>query len=113
MSAVRRHELLDWAREASKQDTFRNAERPDVKDRPLKRYIIEDDYDSEFRMRGRPIPPLFMQDVQGSVIYMNTFTRSLGSVFRIAYMVLPPQLLSVFNERFMARACRVGCARTA
>ena len=108
MSAVRRHELLDWAREASKQDTFRNAERPDVKDRPLKRYIIEDDYDSEFRMRGRPIPPLFMQDTQGSVIYMNTFTRSLGSVFRIAYMVLPPQLLTAFNERFMARACMVG-----
>ncbi len=108
MSAVRRHELLDWAREASKQDTFRNAERPDVKDRSMKRYIIEDDYDSEFRMRGRPIPPLFMQDVQGSVIYMNTFTRSLGSVFRIAYMVLPPQLLSVFNERFVARACMVG-----
>lgn len=108
MSAVRRHELLDWAREASKQDAFRNAERQDVKDRPLKRYIIEDDYDSEFRMRGRPIPPLFMQDTQGSVIYMNTFTRSLGSVFRIAYMVLPPQLLTTFNERFMARACMVG-----
>lgn len=108
MSAVRRHELLDWAREASKQDTFRNAERPDVKDRSMKRYIIEDDYDSEFRMRGRPIPPLFMQDTQGSVIYMNTFTRSLGSVFRIAYMVLPPQLLTTFNERFMARACMVG-----
>lgn len=108
MSAVRRHELLDWAREASKQDTFRNAERPDVKDRSMKRYIIEDDYDSEFRMRGRPIPSLFMQDTQGSVIYMNTFTRSLGSVFRIAYMVLPPQLLTTFNERFMARACMVG-----
>lgn len=108
MSAVRRHELLDWARETSKQDTFRNAERPDVKDRSMKRYIIEDDYDSEFRMRGRPIPPLFMQDTQGSVIYMNTFTRSLGSVFRIAYMVLPPQLLTTFNERFMARACMVG-----
>lgn len=108
MSAVRRHELLDWARETSKQNAFRSSERPDVKDRSMKRYIIEDDYDSEFRMRGRPIPPLFMQDTQGSVIYMNTFTRSLGSVFRIAYMVLPPQLLTTFNERFMARACMVG-----
>lgn len=108
MSAVRRHELLDWARETSKQNAFRSSERPGAKGRLLKRYIIEDDYDSEFRMRGRPIPPLFMQDTQGSVIYMNTFTRSLGSVFRIAYMVLPPQLLTTFNERFMARACMVG-----
>lgn len=108
MSAVRRHELLDWACETSEQNAFRSAERPGVKDRPLKRYIIEDDYDSEFRMRGRPIPPLFMQDAQGSVIYMNTFTRSLGSVFRIAYMLLPPQLLATFNERFTARACMVG-----
>lgn len=108
MSAVRRHELHDWARETSEQNAFRSSERPGAKGRPLKRYIIEDDYDSEFRMRGRPIPPLFMQDTQGSVIYMNTFTRSLGSVFRIAYMVLPPQLLTTFNERFMARACMVG-----
>lgn len=108
MSAVRRHELLDWARETSGQNAFRSSKRPGVKDRPMKRYIIEDDYDSEFRMRGRPIPPLFMQDAQGSVIYMNTFTRSLGSVFRIAYMVLPPQLLTTFNERFTARACMVG-----
>lgn len=108
MSAVRRHELLDWAREISGQDAFCSADGSGAKERPLKRYIIEDDYDSEFRMRGRPIPPLFMQDTQGSVIYMNTFTRSLGSVFRIAYMVLPPQLLTTFNERFMARACMVG-----
>lgn len=108
MSAVRRHELLDWARETSGQNAFRSSDWSDAKDRPMKRYIIEDDYDSEFRMRGRPIPPLFMQDAQGSVIYMNTFTRSLGSVFRIAYMVLPPQLLATFNERFTARACMVG-----
>lgn len=108
MSAVRRHELLDWACETSEQNAFRSSDWSDVKDRPMKRYIIEDDYDSEFRMRGRPIPPLFMQDAQGSVIYMNTFTRSLGSVFRIAYMVLPPQLLATFNERFTARACMVG-----
>ena len=108
MSAVRRHELLDWAREISGQDAFCSADGSGAKERPLKRYIIEDDYDSEFRMRGRPIPPLFMQDGHESVIYMNTFTRSLGNVFRIAYMVLPPQLLSAFNELFTARACMVG-----
>ena len=108
MSAVRRHELLDWACETSRQDTLCSASRSGAKKRSLKRYIVEDDYDSEFRMRGRPIPTLFMQDGQESVIYMNTFTRSLGSVFRIAYMVLPPRLLTIFNERFTARACMVG-----
>lgn len=108
MSAVRRHELLDWACETSRQDTLCSASRSGAKKRSMKRYIIEDDYDSEFRMRGRPIPTLFMQDGQESVIYMNTFTRSLGSVFRIAYMVLPPRLLTIFNERFTARACMVG-----
>lgn len=99
MSAVRRHELLDWAHEITEP---RNTEQP------LRRYVIEDDYDSEFRMRGRPIPPLYMQDGHESVIYLNTFTRSLGNVFRIAYMVLPPHLLTVFNERFTARSCMVG-----
>lgn len=97
LSAVRRRELLDWAQEldVSENDT-------------QKRYIIEDDYDSEFRMRGRPIPPLFTQDLRESVIYMNTFTRSLGSVFRIAYMVLPPHLLALFTQRFATRSCMVG-----
>lgn len=108
MSAVRRHELLDWAHETSRHDTLCSTSRSGAKKRSMKRYIIEDDYDSEFRMRGRPIPTLFMQDRQESVIYMNTFTRSLGSVFRIAYMVLPPRLLAIFNERFTARACMVG-----
>lgn len=93
MSAVRRRELLDW--------TNQNGEGP-------KRYIIEDDYDSEFRMRGRPIPPLRSSDTHESVIYLNTFTRSLGSVFRIAYMVLPPHLLPVFKSRFAERSCMVG-----
>lgn len=98
MSAVRRREILDWAQ---------GLDAPEA-DAGSRRYIIEDDYDSEFRMRGRPIPPLFTQDLRESVIYMNTFTRSLGSVFRIAYMVLPPHLLAVFNKRFRARSCMVG-----
>ena len=93
MSAVRRHEVLDWARETSKQNAFRSSDWSDTKDRPLKRYIIEDDYDSEFRMRGRPIPPLFMQDAQGSVIYMNTFSQTISPSMRVGFMVLPPALL--------------------
>ena len=108
MSAVRRHELLDWARKVDEEDALQSSDGQDTEENLLKRYIIEDDYDSEFRMRGRPIRPLFMQDDHESVIYMNTFTRSLGSAFRIAYMVLPLHLLATFNERFAVRACMVG-----
>lgn len=93
MSAPRRRELLDWAERGS---TAR------------RRYIVEDDYDSEFRMHGRPIPPLLASDAHESVIYLNTFTRSLGSVFRIAYMVLPPHLVREFKTRFASRSCMVG-----
>jgi GntR family transcriptional regulator/MocR family aminotransferase len=93
MSADRRRELYAWAH---------------TEDNQQRRYIIEDDYDSEFRMRGRPIPPLYAHDAHESVIYLNTFTRSLGGVFRIAYMVLPAHLVPLFKERFAARSCTVG-----
>lgn len=93
MSAPRRRELFDWVGHGQ------TAKR---------RYIIEDDYDSEFRMRGRPIPPLLASDTHESVIYLNTFTRSLGSVFRIAYMVLPSHLMHEFKLRFASRSCMVG-----
>jgi GntR family transcriptional regulator/MocR family aminotransferase len=93
MSAPRRRELLDWADRGSAAGRC---------------YIVEDDYDSEFRMHGRPIPPLLASDAHESVIYLNTFTRSLGSVFRIAYMVLPPHLMREFRLRFASRSCMVG-----
>lgn len=75
MSAARRQELLAWA-----------SERPD-------RYIIEDDYDCEFRYRSRPIPALQSIDRNHRVIYMNTFTKTLAPAIRISYMVLPEKLL--------------------
>ena len=56
------------------------------------RYLIEDDYDSEFRMAGRPIPSLFGIDAAERVLYLNSFAKSLGAAFRMAYLVLPPQL---------------------
>lgn len=102
---------IGLAKQASK--TLSQRERPDVKDRPLKRYIIEDDYDSEFRMRGRPIPPLFMQDTQGSVIYMNTFTRSLGSVFRIAVYGVAATAALCFQRTLYGTCLHGRCARTA
>ena len=63
------------------------------------RYLIEDDYDSEFRFAGRPIPPLQSIDQTGRVIYMNTFSRTLAPSLRIGYMVLPPALLQRYRER--------------
>ncbi|MGT2683572.1 PLP-dependent aminotransferase family protein [Streptococcus porci] len=63
------------------------------------RYIIEDDYDSEFRFKHRPIPSLKEIDQSDKVIYLNTFSRSLLTTLRIAYMILPQKLLEEFQDR--------------
>ncbi len=81
MPISRRYELLGWASERGG------------------RYIVEDDYDCEFRLSGRPIPTLSSIDASSCVIYTNTFAKSLGSTFRMAYMVLPQGLLGRFHER--------------
>ena len=80
-SVARRYELLAWA-----------SEQPG-------RYIVEDDYDCEFRLSGRPIPALMSVDASSCVIYTNTFAKSLGSSFRIAYMVLPLSLADAYQEK--------------
>ena len=90
MPIGRRYELLSWAEEKEG------------------RYIIEDDYDCEFRLAGRPIPPLQSIDQKGKVIYMNTFTKSLASTIRISYMVLPWELLQRFREKLGFYACTVS-----
>lgn len=77
----RRQGLLRWAQEREE------------------RYIIEDDYDSEFRFTGRPIPTLQSIDSIGKVIYVNTFSRTLAPSLRIGYMVLPRPLLETYRER--------------
>lgn len=79
-SARRRGELLRWAEQGEG------------------RYIIEDDYDSEFRLYGRPIPSIYGLDRGEHVIYIKTFTRSLAPSLRLAYMVLPPSLLKIYDE---------------
>lgn len=86
----RRYELLGWA--SKKED----------------RYIIEDDYDCEFRLQGKPIPALQSIDVSEKVIYMNTFTKSLASTIRISYMVLPEHLLNRFYEKLGFYSCTVS-----
>lgn len=81
MPISRRYELLGWA------------------SRGKGRYIIEDDYDSELRLSGQPIPTLQSIDVSEKVIYMNTFTKTLCSTVRISYMVLPQELLMKFYKQ--------------
>ena len=90
MPISRRYELLGWA--AKKQE----------------RYIIEDDYDSELRLTGKPIPTLQSIDVAGKVIYMNTFSKTLASTVRISYMVLPQSLTREFYEQLSFYSCTVS-----
>lgn len=90
MPINRRYEVLAWANEKDG------------------RYIIEDDYDSEFRINGKPIPPLQNIDVCGKVIYMNTFSKSLTSTIRISYMVLPEVLANEFYRRLSFYSCTVS-----
>ena len=90
MPVGRRLELLRWA-----------AGRPG-------RYIIEDDYDSEFRYASRPIPALRDLDREGRVIYVNTFSRSLAPGLRIGYLVLPDALMMRYRERFSLYSATVS-----
>ena len=89
MPASRRYEILGWANE--KKD----------------RYIIEDDYDSEFRQNGNPIPTLQSIDAFEKVIYMNTFSKSLASTIRISYMVLPEHLANLYYQTLDFYSCPV------
>lgn len=72
------------------------------------RYIIEDDYDSEFKYSGKPIPSLQGLDTGGKVIYMGTFSKSLTPALRISYMVLPDKLLKVYKEKLNFYICPVS-----
>lgn len=90
MPVRRRQELLAWADGA-----------PD-------RFIIEDDYDSEFRFNGKPLPTLQSADMGGRVIYINSFSKTLAPSFRMSYMVLPENLLPDFDEKFGFYSCPVS-----
>lgn len=72
------------------------------------RWIIEDDYDSEFRFNSHPVPAMQSLDHAGRVIYMNTFSRSLAPAIRISYMVLPPTLMERFQQSFGFYSCTVS-----
>ena len=71
------------------------------------KWIIEDDYDSEFRFDAHPMPAMQALDRAGRVIYMNTFSKSLAPSIRISYMVLPPDLMAQFQSRLGFYSCTV------
>lgn len=83
----RRMELLGWAKQ--------------------EKWIIEDDYDSEFRFDAHPMPAMQSLDRWGRVIYMNTFSKSLAPSIRISYMVLPEDLMEQFQETLGFYSCTV------
>ncbi|MBE1206109.1 PLP-dependent aminotransferase family protein [Aminobacter carboxidus] len=79
LSLPRRLALLEWARV---NDTW----------------IIEDDYDSEFRYDGAPLPSMRSVDSHGRVIYAGSFSKALYPGIRVGYLVLPPQLVGAFRN---------------
>ena len=90
MPIKRRMELLKWAQEKEE------------------RFIIEDDYDSEFRYRGKPVPSLQASDAAGKVIYMGTFSKSIAPAIRVGYMVLPEALLERYRQKCACFSCTVS-----
>lgn len=91
MPVGRRAQLLRWA-----------AGGPD-------RYILEDDYDAEFRFDMRPVPSLQgMAGGEGPVVYLCTFSKSLAPSIRIACMVLPPDLLARYRRAFASYSSTVS-----
>ena len=87
-SASKRREYLRWIGEAD-------------------RYIVEDDYESEFSLLRKPEETLFAGAARQNVIYLNTFSRTVSPSFRVGYMVLPRALLPVFELRVGFYSCTV------
>lgn len=87
-TASKRHEYLRWASEDG-------------------RYIIEDDFESEFSVSTKPMETLFALSRQDNVIYLNTFSKTISPSIRTAYMVLPPKLAAQFREKLGFYSCTV------
>ena len=87
-SASKRHEYIRWS----------NAD---------ERYIIEDDFESEFSVSSKPEDTLFALSDKDNVIYLNTFSKTISPSLRIGYMVLPKKLVAAFDERLGFYSCTV------
>ena len=89
MPVAKRLKLIEWAKSGE-------------------RLIIEDDYDSELRYHGKPIPSLQGLHPNGNIVYLGTFSKVLSPALRVSYMVLPQSLLSAYRRVFRDYACSVS-----
>lgn len=92
MPLPRRQSLLHWANEHEN------------------RYIIENDYDSEFKYSGIPIPSLKYLDQKQKVVYLGSFTRNLSPGIRMSYMVLPDNLLKKYKDIYQSYSSPLSTA---
>lgn len=89
MPIVRRRQLMNWVGGRENQ------------------WLIEDDYDSEFRFSGRMVPTMYSMDTLGRVIYLNTFSRTITPALRISYMILPDELMARYRQKLGFYSCTV------
>ncbi len=89
MPIARRRQMMNWV--GSEAD----------------RWIIEDDYDSEFRFSGKPVPTMCSMDTLGRVIYLNTFSQTITPALRISYMILPDSLMERYRKNLGFYSCTV------
>ena len=87
-SASKRHEYIRWSREGE-------------------RYIIEDDFESEFSVSTKPMETLFSLSPHDNIIYLNTFSKTISPAIRVAYIVLPKKLVPIFYEKLGFYSCTV------
>lgn len=87
-SASKRHEYIRWAKQNG-------------------RYLVEDDFESEFSLSGKPWETLFSHSTDDNVIYLNSFSRTVSSGLRVGYMVLPQHLVPEFQKRLGFYSCTV------
>ena len=87
-SASKRHEYIRWSNSAD-------------------RYIIEDDFESEFSVSTKPMETLFSLSDHDNVIYLNTFSRTISPSIRVGYMVLPKKLVQPFHDKLGFYSCTV------
>lgn len=87
-SASKRYEYIRWA---------------DSSDR----IIVEDDFESEFSVLGKPVETLFSMATKDNVIYLNTFSKTISPALRVGYMVLPEYLIDTFNKKLGFYSCTV------
>ena len=87
-TASKRYEYLRWAEKGQ-------------------RYLIEDDFESEFSISKKPEETLFSHSFKDNVIYMNTFSKTISPSFRIGYMVLPKHLAEKYIDKLGFFSCTV------